>query len=80
MEKCIWNMGNPCDGEVTTESMFASQINITVCAKHWEQHKQLMFLNAHDIDVDKLLALSLEDRTKLFKEIRAKYPDDELIT
>lgn len=76
--KCVWDMGYECSGEITEETIFNGQVTVPICELHLKDHKQLLFLHDHGEDVEEILQLSLEDRQKLFDQIRAKFPDEEL--
>jgi hypothetical protein len=77
-QKCVWNMGYDCSGEITEETIFNGQIAVPICEAHLKDHKQMLFLHAHGEDVEEILQLSPEDREKLFNKIKAKFPDDEV--
>ena len=39
---CVWNMGTPCDGKREKKLMFSKQLEIPICEKHFEEHKEVL--------------------------------------
>lgn len=78
LTKCVWNMGDECEGEVTNEDIFENQIKVPICENHFTQHKEVMFLHSKGEDIDELMQMSREERRELFEKVRAKFPDEEL--
>jgi len=79
--KCIWNMGAPCSGEILKEEMFSRQVNIPICRKHLDEHKQFFFINEYgDQTFEEYIHMSSEKREEIFLKLREKFPDEELET
>jgi len=39
---CVWNLGTPCEGKRYKELMFSKQLEIPICEKHVEEHREIM--------------------------------------
>lgn len=61
-DKCVWNMGTPCDGEVKIRQMFKHQITAPVCAIHFRDHLNCMLLNNNKYDLEVVLNMTAEQR------------------
>lgn len=62
--KCVWNMGTPCDGDVTETELFDAQIKIPICNGHIEEHKDIMTLHKNGYDIEEVLNMTAEERRK----------------
>ena len=40
-QKCIWNSGTSCSGEVSTRKLFMDQIQIPICESHFQECEKL---------------------------------------
>jgi len=63
--RCIWNMGDACDGIVQEQDMFDEQIRIPICEHHLAGHQEVMYLHSCSIDVEKVLQMPIDERNVL---------------
>jgi len=59
---CVWNMGTPCDGKKDKVLMFTKQLEIPICEKHVEEHKEVMVLHANGYDIEEIVDMDPENR------------------
>jgi len=70
MSVCVWNIGSPCDGEVSGRGMFGNQISVPVCASHYREHLVLLTLNRKfNKEIEDLLAFSSDERLNLLSTL-----------
>jgi len=62
---CVWNMGTPCSGKRYKELMFDKQLEIPICEKHVEEHKEVMILHANAYDIEEIVDMDPEERKRL---------------
>jgi hypothetical protein len=62
---CVWNMGTPCEGKRYKELMFDKQLEIPICEKHVEEHKEVMILHANAYDIEEIVDMEPEERKRL---------------
>ena len=62
---CVWQMGTPCEGKRYKELMFDKQLEIPICEKHVEEHREVMILHANAYDIEEIVDMDPEERKKL---------------
>lgn len=62
---CVWNMGTECGGERHKQLMFSKQLEIPICDKHIEEHKEVMILHQNGHDIEKVVDMEPEERKRL---------------
>lgn len=63
---CVWNMGTPCDDKPRSKRlMFSKQLEIPICEKHFEEHKEVMILNGNGYDIEEIVEMTPEERKRL---------------
>ena len=62
---CVWNMGTPCDGKREKKLMFSKQLEIPICEKHFEEHKEVMILHHQGYDIEEIVDMEPEERKRL---------------
>lgn len=63
---CVWNMGTPCDDQDRDKKlMFSKQLEIPICEKHFEEHKEVMILNANGYDIEEIVEMTPEERKRI---------------
>ena len=45
--------------------MFSKQLEIPICEKHFEEHKEVMILNGNGYDIEEIVEMTPEDRKRL---------------
>jgi len=67
--KCVWNLGSECEGSVSKEPLFDKQLEIPVCEKHLQQHREIMALHRSGRDVEEIMEMDSEERHEAFTEL-----------
>jgi len=62
---CVWNMGTECDGKRSKQLMFSNQLEIPICEKHIEEHREVMVLHANGYDIEEIVDMEPDDRKRL---------------
>ena len=63
--QCVWNMGTPCDRKRYKELMFDKQLEIPICEKHVEEHREVMTLHANAYDIEEIVDMEPDERKRL---------------
>ena len=62
---CVWNMGTECGGNKSKVKMFSKQLEIPICDKHLEEHKEVMILHANGHDIEEIVDMEPEERKRI---------------
>ena len=62
---CVWDLGDPCDGDVAKVLMFRKQLEIPICVNHLEGHKEIMVLHGNGYDIEEIVDMEPEERKRL---------------
>jgi len=62
---CVWDMGTPCGENRLKELMFDKQLEIPICKKHVEEHKEVMILHANAYDIEEIVDMEPDERKRL---------------
>lgn len=63
---CVWDMGTPCDDTPDQKRlMFSKQLDIPICDKHFEEHKEVMILVSKGYDIEEVVDMTPEERKRL---------------
>lgn len=64
-EVCVWEIGTPCDdGEIERQLMFEKQLQVPICKKHMEEHREVMVLVAAGNPIDEVVEMTAEERKR----------------
>lgn len=63
--ECVWAMGTPCEGKRYKELMFDEQLEIPICEKHVEEHKEVMILYNSGHEIEEIVDMSADERKRL---------------
>ncbi len=76
-DKCIWNTGTPCSGNIEEAWMFQKQLLIPICENHLNDHRKILFLHSCGVNIEELFQNRMHELEDLYKEYKSKYPDKE---
>lgn len=68
--KCIWNLGDPCDGEVKEALVFEDQLKVLICEHHLNGHKSIMMLHKNGYPIEEILNMSGGERNNLISALQ----------
>lgn len=63
--QCVWNMGTDCDGKRYKALMFSKQLEIPICEKHVDEHREVMVLHANGYDIEEIVDMEPDDRKRI---------------
>jgi hypothetical protein len=66
--RCVWNMGTSCEGSTAHKLMFDDYLKIPICEGHHNEHMVVTALHDSGMDIEDLLKMSKEERSKLFND------------
>ena len=62
--KCVWNMGTPCSGELKEQLIFDGQVKVLICDKHKLEHIDVITLHSNGYKIETILQMSAQERRK----------------
>lgn len=61
---CVWNMGTKCAGKICKQLMFNEKLEVPICEKHIEEHKEVMILQTNGFDIEEIVDMKPEERKR----------------
>lgn len=63
--KCIWELGDPCNGETKEVPLFKKQLGIPICEHHLNGHRVIMMLCGNGYQIEEIVDMEDEERKRL---------------
>ena len=61
MDKCCWDIGTPCEGEVKGRKIFGEDLDkMPLCDSHMQFHEKIMLLYHQGFMVEEIMDMDVE--------------------